>query len=40
MFWSVVFLMTAPFAVSAIVGGWLLLRYRGSQRYDSEKERT
>lgn len=40
MFWSVLFLMTAPFAVSAIIGGWLLQQYRGCQRHGSEKEST
>ncbi len=38
MFWSVLFLMMAPFAVSAVIGGWLWQQYRSLQRYDAEKE--
>ncbi|MBI3246478.1 MAG: hypothetical protein HYZ50_08225 [Deltaproteobacteria bacterium] len=40
MFWSVLFLMTAPFAVSAIIGGWLFQQYRRARRYHQEKEST
>ena len=32
MFWSVLFLMTAPFAVGASIGGWLFYQYRSSRR--------
>ncbi|HXG22186.1 MAG TPA: hypothetical protein VNN62_24340 [Methylomirabilota bacterium] len=28
MFWSVLFLLSAPFAVGAVIGGWLLYQYR------------
>lgn len=28
MFWSVLFLLTAPFAVGATIGGWLFWQYR------------
>jgi len=32
MFWCVLLLLTAPFAVCAIVGGWLAYQYRRARR--------
>ena len=32
MFWSVLFLMTAPFAVVASIGGWLFYRHWRAHR--------
>src|SRR5262245_27556085 len=30
MFWCVLLLLTAPFAISAVIGGWLWYHYRGA----------
>ena len=30
MFWCVLLLLAAPFAISAIIGGWLWYHYRGA----------
>jgi hypothetical protein len=32
MFWCVLLLLTAPFAVSISIGGWLFYQYRRRQR--------
>ncbi|MBI3327748.1 MAG: hypothetical protein HYZ81_13735, partial [Nitrospinae bacterium] len=32
MFWSVLLLMTAPFAVGASIGGWLFYKYWSARR--------
>lgn len=32
MYWSVLFLMTAPFAVAASIGGWLFYQYWSARR--------
>ena len=32
MFWSVLFLMTAPFAVVVSIGGWIVYRYQRVRR--------
>jgi hypothetical protein len=32
MFWCVLLLLTAPFAVSAAIGGWLFYQYWRHQR--------
>jgi hypothetical protein len=37
MFWSVLFLLSAPFAVGAAIGGWLLYQYwRAAHPHRSE----
>jgi hypothetical protein len=35
MFWCVLILLTAPFAVCATIGGWLLYQYRRASRGQS-----
>lgn len=40
MFWCVLLLLTAPFAVSCTIGGWLFYQYWRHQRAEQKQEVT
>jgi hypothetical protein len=40
MFWSVLLLLTAPFAVSATVGGWIFYQYWRAKRTPANQRST